>query len=53
MEQRMIMQVLDTVYEKALDGLPGSESIAEYSGTHVKTKIDKILNESSGSLCRI
>ena len=24
-----------------------------YSGTHVKTKIDKILNESSGSLCRI
>lgn len=38
MEQKMIMQVLDTVYEKALDGLPGSESIAElaeayYNGT--------------------
>ena len=24
-----------------------------YSGTHVKTKIDKFLNESSSSLCRI
>lgn len=35
---------------------PGKDLLGQteiYSGTHVKTKIDKILNESSGSLCRI
>lgn len=36
MEQKMIMQVLDTVYEKALDGLPGSESIAELAEAYLK-----------------